>query len=196
MFKQYLSHDKAICQSLIIFYVCCFANLQGQDNLLTTSLSSENRDFSKNTNILDTIINFYGITTHTDTALKVTLLENVMITASDLEDAIVVHSDGFGYYDLPLKQNNSYSVRFEYKGMYTQFLELDTYSNTHISDKLEYLLPARIMMNRNKNPKIKAFYLVNPREKIYWELPSGRFVKDKFYSDSFEVKLEKLQKNH
>lgn len=67
----------------------------------------------------------------------------------------MINSDSFAYYDLLLKQNNKYTIYYEYNGMFAQFIELDTRSNTSITDKLEYLLPDPIKDDPKQKSEIK-----------------------------------------
>jgi len=174
---------------LVILFVSCSASTYGQDYLY-----SDHHKYPEVLSNRDISIHFYGLTTRLDSLNKATLLPHVIITAVDIhKDAIMVNSNGFAYYDLPLKQNNKYTIYYEYQGMYTQFLELDTSNKTKIIKKSEYLLPTNTLMTKNQDPQIAAFYLENPTEKIYWKPHSNMLIKDKLYADSFEAKLKLLQ---
>lgn len=86
----------------------------------------------------------------------------------------IIKSDGFAYFDLRLQRNNKFTIYYEYKGMYPQFTELNTRSNTTLTDKLEYLLLARIKMIPNKNPKTNIFYRDNPLEAEFGDVCKGQ----------------------
>lgn len=190
---KYLTLEKAVCQSLMIFFVGFPVYMQGQDILNEIVLDSDDQKPSEIVRDIGSTIHFYGITSYTDTAGKISVLPNVIVTVVDSPtDIIMFNFDNLGYYDLPLKQNNKHTVYYEYSGIYSQFLELDTYSNTNHSDKLEYLLPARIMIIPHESPKIKNFYRENPIEKIYLEPNLEIIVKDKNYSDSLIIEIKQL----
>lgn len=194
---KYPAPGKTVRLSLMIFFAGCSIYIMGQDNLNQILLNSDDREPSENDSDIAGTIHFYGITTYNDTALQISVLPNVMVTVVDSSgDLMMFNSDNLGYNDLPLKQNHKYTIYYEYRGMYPQFLELDSYSNTNHSNKPEYLLPTRIMMSRNENTKIKAFYLDNPIEKIFLTTNSEMCVQDKNYSDSLELEIKRLKREY
>lgn len=185
-----------IYRSLMTLFISCSVYVYGQDSSQTNFSGSDIQKRSIDSIDSDTIIHFYGVTTCLDSSHQTTLLPYVMITAVDIHnDAVMVNSNDFAYYDLSLKQNNKYRIYYEYKGMYAQFLELNTRDGIVHPKKSEYLLPSHTIMSLNENPKVKAFYLENSTEKIFWEPESKVFVKDKLYSDSFEAELKQIQKD-
>lgn len=181
----------------MIFIVGYSIHIQSQYNLNQILLSLDDQNYSENDRSDDNAIHFYGMTTSTYTTSKMSVLPIVRVSVvNSSKDLIMGSSYDLGYYDLPLKQNNKYTIYYEYRGMYAEFMELSKFINTNLFKKLEYLLPARIIMSRNENTKIEAFYRESPIEKAYWEPTSQMFFKDKNYSDSHKVEINRLQREH
>lgn len=140
-------------------------------------------------------IHFYGITGKLNENQEKQVLPEVKITMVDLygEAHQQNSSADFGFYQLELKFDNKYKIYFEYPGMYTKFLEVDTRDVIDIEQERGYSFPTNMTMIPAENFDVKALYLKKPVGKAYYDWRLQMLNWDFNYSDKLNAEVEKIK---
>lgn len=136
----------------------------------------------------------YGVTFRTQRGIEKNL-PGVTITMRDLfGETIQITSDDSAYYQLELNFDNMYSIYFEYEGMYTKFLEIDTRNVIDIEQERGYLFPTDVTMHPSDNYEVAALYLKKPVGKAYFDRRLQMIIWDLKYTDRLNAERDKILK--
>jgi len=140
-------------------------------------------------------IHFYGITGKLSETDEKKVLPEVKITIVDLygEAHQQNSSADFGFYQLELKFDNKYKIYFEYPGMYTKFLEVDTRDVIDIEQERGYSFPTNMTMIPAENLDVKALYLKKPVGRAYYDRRLQMLNWDLNYTDKLNAEVEKIK---
>src|SRR5690554_1530499 len=115
-------------------------------------------------------IHLYGLTSRKFQNGNEQILPGVVITMRDLYgETVQIASDDSAFYALELKFDNIYLIYYEYQGMYTKYLEIDTRDVIDIEQERGYLFPTNMSMQPASDFEISALYLKKPIGKAYFD---------------------------
>lgn len=138
-------------------------------------------------------IHLYGLTTGEFKNEPEELLPGVAITMRDLFGEVVqIASDDSSFYDLELNFDNVYLIYFEYEGMYTKYLEIDTRDVIDIEQERGYLFPTDMAMIPASDFEVSALYLTKPVGKAYFDRRLQMIIWDLKYTDRLNAEIQKI----
>lgn len=145
----------------------------------------------------DTINNvdiyLYGLTTEVLINGEEVLLAGVTITMRDLfGETVQIASDDSAFYALELNFDNVYLVYFEYEGMYTKYLAIDTRDVIDIEQEKGYFFPTDMTMVLASNFDIAALYLKKPVGKAYFDRRLQMIIWDLKHTDRLNAEIQKI----
>ncbi len=139
-------------------------------------------------------IHLYGITTLRSLGEEDMPLVGVTITMRDLYgETEQVTSDDSAFYSLDLAFDNEYQVYFEYEGMYTKFLEIDTRDVIDIEQERGYLLPTDMSLQVEDDSRIATLYLKKPVGRLYYDRRLQMLTWDLDYTDRLKSDVDKIK---
>lgn len=139
-------------------------------------------------------IYLYGLTTQILKSGKEAILPGVIITMRDLfGETVQISSDDSAFYNLELKFDNIYLIYYEYNGMYTKYLEIDTRDVIDIEQERGYLFPTDMSMLPASNFEISALYLKKPIGKAYFDRRLQMIMWDLKYTDKLNTEISKIE---
>ena len=139
-------------------------------------------------------IHLYGLTTQIFNEGEEKILPGVVITTRDLYgETVQVASDDSAFYDLELKFDNIYLIYYEYNGMYTKYLEIDTRDVIDIEQERGYLFPTNMSMQTASDFNISALYLKKPIGKAYFDRRLQMIMWDLKYTDRLKSEIAKIE---
>lgn len=143
------------------------------------------------TNNID--IRLYGLTTREFENGEEEILPGVVVTIRDLYgETVQITTDDSAFYDLELKFDDVYLIYFEYEGMYTKYLEVDTRDVIDIEQERGYLFPTDVIMVPASDFDVSALYLTRPVGKAYFDRRLQMIIWDLRYTDRLNVEIQKI----
>lgn len=167
--------------------------LYAQDTDHMTYADKKGLEFLEDTtNNID--IRLYGLTTQKFKNGKEKILPGVIVTMRDLYgETVQVTTDDSAFYDLELKFDNIYLIYYEYNGMYTKHLEIDTRDVIDIEQERGYLFPTDMSMQPASNFEVSALYLKQPIGKAYFDRRLQMIMWDLKYTDKLNAEIQKAK---
>lgn len=137
-------------------------------------------------------IYLYGVTFESKRGTEKTR-PGVTITMRDLfGETMQVVSDDSAYYQMELNFDNVYLIYFEYEGMYTKFLEIDTRNVIDIEQERGYLFPTDVTMHPADHFEVAALYLKKPVGKAYFDRRLQMIIWDLKHTDRLNAEKDKI----
>lgn len=147
--------------------------------------------FEDTTNNID--IRLYGLTSEKFQNGQEKILPGVIVTMRDLYgETVQITTDDSAFYDLELKFDNIYLIYYEYQGMYTKYLEIDTRDVIDIEQERGYLFPTDMSMQPASDFEISALYLKKPIGKAYFDRRLQMIMWDLKYTDRLKSEIAKI----
>ncbi len=161
-----------------------------QDGLSYTERKGQEY-FEDTTSTVD--IYLFGLTTEKTKEENEKPLPGVTITMRDLYgETIQISSDDSSFYTLELAFDNKYLIYYEYEGMYTKYIEVDTRDVIDIEQERGYLLPTDMSLRPSENYKVAALYLNKPIGRLYFDRRLQIMAWDMEYTDKLKANIEKI----
>lgn len=136
----------------------------------------------------------YGVTSKKHRAHDIAL-PGVTITMRDLfGETMQTTTDDSAYYQLELNFDNVYSIYFEYEGMYTKYLEIDTRDVIDIEQERGYLFPTDMSMQPSENFEVASLYLQKPIGRAYFDRRLQMIIWDLKHTDKINAERDKILK--
>lgn len=182
---------RVIAPFILILTFLSVTKTYSQDTDNMNYADKKGLEFLEDTNNVD--IHLYGLTTHILKNGAEEILPSVSITMRDLYgETLQIASDDSAFYDLELKFDNVYLVYYEYEGMYTKYLEIDTRDVIDIEQERGYLFPTDVTMLPASNFDVSALYLTKPVGKAYFDRRLQMIIWDLRYTDRLNAEVQKI----
>ena len=182
-----------IITPLVIFLIFLSATkIHSQDTDNLNYAERKGLEFLEDT-INNVDIHLYGLTTEILKNGMEEILPGVAITMRDLYgETVQITSNDSAFYDLELKFDNVYLVYYEFQGMYTKYLEIDTRDVIDLEQERGYLFPTDVTMVPASDFEVSALYLTKPVGKAYFDRRLQMIIWDLKYTDRLNTEVQKI----